>query len=48
LENSGLEISVQDFEKVIDVFEKIVVVDQNQSLQHLLNRFYDKVPKEYQ
>jgi len=47
LENSGLDISEQDFEKVIDVFEKIVVADQNQSLQHLQNRFYEKVPKDY-
>ena len=29
LENSGLEISHHDFEKVIDVFEKIVVLDSN-------------------
>jgi hypothetical protein len=27
LENSGLEITHHDFEKVIDVFEKIVVMD---------------------
>lgn len=48
LENSaGLELSASDFEKVIDVFEKIVVLDANQSLQHLLVRFYEKAPKEY-
>ncbi len=29
LENSGLSLKVQDFEKVIDVFEKIVVLDSN-------------------
>jgi hypothetical protein len=47
LENSGLEITKQDFEKVIDVFEKIVVLDSNQSMIHLVNRFYEKAPKEY-
>ena len=29
LKQSGLEISYHDFEKVIDTFEKIVVVDSN-------------------
>lgn len=47
LETSGLECSVSDFERIIDVFEKIVVLDQQQSLQHILVRFYEKAPKEY-
>lgn len=47
LENSGLDITKRDFEKVIDVFEKIVELDSNQSMQHLVNRFFEKAPKEY-
>jgi hypothetical protein len=46
LANSGLEISKEDFERVIDVFEKIVVLDTNQSLVHLLMRFPEKAPKD--
>lgn len=46
--SSGLiDITPADFEKVIDVFEKIVVLDSNQSLMHLTSRFYDKAPVEF-
>jgi hypothetical protein len=46
--NSGkIDITAQDFERVIDVFEKIVVLDSNQSLMHLQKRFYEKAPVEY-
>lgn len=43
---ANLDISHTDFEKVIDVFEKIVARDANQSLQHLMTKFYEKVSKE--
>ncbi len=47
MENSSLEITHHDFEKIVDVFEKIVVLDSNQSLVHLTARFYEKAPEEY-
>jgi hypothetical protein len=40
-------ISHHDFEKVIDVFEKIVFLGESQSKEHLVTRFYEKAPKEY-
>lgn len=46
LEQSGLQISADDFERVVDVFEKITVVDNNQSLNHLQTKFSTKVPQE--
>ena len=47
LESSGLDISHHDFEIVIDVFEKIVVLDQTQAMQHLVARFYEKAQREH-
>ena len=42
-----LHMSQSDFERVIDVFEKIVFIDQKQSKDHLVTRFYEVAPKEY-
>ena len=41
-----LKLSQEDFERVIDVFEKIVLVDQKQSRDHLVTRFFDVAPKD--
>jgi len=41
-----LNISQNDFERVIDIFEKIVFVDQKQSRDHLVNRFQDVAPRD--
>ena len=35
-----------DFERVIDTFEKIVFLDQKQSKDHLVSRFYEVVGKD--
>ena len=47
LESCELKISAEDFERVVDVFEKIVAADQIQSLNHLVTRFKEKAPQEY-
>ena len=41
-------VSQADFERVIDIFEKIVYVDQKQSRDHLVTRFCEVAPKELQ
>jgi hypothetical protein len=46
LESGVVECSVPDFERIIDVFEKIVALDQQQSLVHIMTRFYEKAPKD--
>ena len=43
-----LRVSQPDFERVIDVFEKIVYVDQKQSRDHLVTRFCEVAPKDLQ
>lgn len=48
IESLQLDISVQDLEKVIDVFEKIVEADKQQSLFYLQQMFYEKAGKEYE
>lgn len=45
--SSKLEISEKDFEKVIDVFEKLAILDNDQSMAHLTSRFYEIASKEY-
>jgi hypothetical protein len=40
-------LSHHDFEKVIDIFEKIVFLGESQSKEHLVNRFLEMAPKEY-
>jgi hypothetical protein len=42
-----LQITPHDFEKVIDVFEKIVFLGESQSKDHLVSRFGDVAPPEY-
>ena len=42
-----LNLSHHDFEKVIDIFEKIVFLGESQSKEHLVNRFLERAPKEY-
>lgn len=46
--NSGqLEgLHLQDLERVIDIFEKIVMQDSIQSLVHLQSRFFEKAPQD--
>ena len=43
-----LGISEQEFERVIDIFEKIVFIDQKQSREYLVTRFYEVAPKDLQ
>jgi len=51
LENSrasgAISITNHDFEKVIDVFEKIVFLGESQSKDNLVTRFREKAPREY-
>jgi hypothetical protein len=47
LESSEIQISTDDFERVVDVFEKIVAADQIQSLNHLVTKFKEKAPGDY-
>ena len=47
IEYSRLDITHHDFEKVIDIFEKIVVTDQIQSMVHLTTKLYEKVTRDY-
>lgn len=46
LQHFKVDISVPDFERVIDTFEKLVVSEQNQSMVYLVSRFYEKVSKD--
>jgi hypothetical protein len=43
-----LNITEQEFERVIDIFEKIVYIDQKQSRDHLVTRFFDMAPRDLQ
>jgi len=43
-----LRVSQADFERVIDIFEKIVYCDQKQSRDHLVTRFCEVAPKDLQ
>lgn len=42
-----LLISQHDFEKVIDIFEKIVLLGESQSKENLVKRFQEEAPPEY-
>lgn len=42
-----MNITEEDFEKVIDVFEKIVFLGESQSKENLVNRFAEVAPPEY-
>lgn len=42
-----LSITAHDFEKVIDIFEKIVFLGESQSKDHLVDRFKEIAPQEY-
>ena len=46
LEGSKLEITREDLEKIIDVFEKLAVAYKDQSKNFLSNKFYDVVDKD--
>jgi hypothetical protein len=43
-----LKINEADFERVIDIFEKIVFIDQKQSREHLVTRFSEVAPRDLQ
>ena len=47
IENSQTPITQHDVEKVIDVFEKIVLLGESQSKEHLVTRFLEVAPPEY-
>ena len=40
-------LSHHDFEKVVDVFEKVCSLGETQSKDHLVSRFLEKASKEY-
>lgn len=42
-----MNITEEDFEKIIDVFEKIVFLGESQSKENLVNRFAEVAPPEY-
>ena len=43
-----LQLPESDFEKVIDIFEKIVFAEQRQSKDYLVQRFSEVAPKDLQ
>ena len=43
-----LDMRQPEFERVIDIFEKIVFIDQKQSREHLVKRFAEVAPRELQ
>lgn len=40
-------LSHHDFEKVVDIFEKLCSLGETQSKDHLVARFLEKAPREY-
>ena len=47
-QHNMLNLTEQEFERVIDIFEKIVFIDQKQSRDHLVTRFFEMAPKDLQ
>ncbi len=45
-ESLKLDISIYDFEKIIDTFEKVAKIENNQSCEVLIEHFY-KTAKNY-
>lgn len=41
-----MNLTPQDFEKVVDVFEKFVFLGESQSRENLVSKFLEKVPKD--
>jgi len=48
IEFAKLPISHEDFEKVIDIFEKVAAQDMNQSMQYLVTNFHSRAGAQYE